>query len=473
MHEVDLDITGAGMSKLRNGHACRCSLAKGEGVKAFMKEDNIKKMLKNARKGMKATVKLDREEIDHNRMHGSGLMVGGKFSLKHAAKNAHVGRKLGNLAKKAAPYAAAELSADMFGPETAPFAYEMTNAAVGGSVKRKVIDLIEDIGENAPRKKGISRVRQAVDLVERMRKPKGGKIHVKKALHSIAHSKPAQALKKKAIDKGGDMIKKQLVEHGVPPALANMAVKHGTKAADKATGGKIHVKKALHHIAHSKPVQALKKKALDKGGEIIKQQLVDHGVPAPLANLAVKHGTKAADKATGGAVTTRSSSRAAAKSAPANIDWGSDDESEEETAPQKAPPKRRRKKNPNVTPSCSNAGSTLAKCSKVRGGSAGPDSYTYGSGAGPNAYAYGGSAGPNAVAYGGSAGPNARMYGGSSGPSGGSIGGPEPAITNVGAGGTFISQRNPALRSQPMGAHWYFATQFPPAYANMILNSKT
>ena len=43
----------------------------------------------------------------------------------------------------------------------------------GASVKRKVIDLIEDIGENKPRKRGESRVRQAIDLVETMRKPRG------------------------------------------------------------------------------------------------------------------------------------------------------------------------------------------------------------------------------------------------------------------------------------------------------------
>lgn len=43
----------------------------------------------------------------------------------------------------------------------------------GSSVKRKVVDLIEDIGENRPRKRGESRVRQAIDLVERMRKPGG------------------------------------------------------------------------------------------------------------------------------------------------------------------------------------------------------------------------------------------------------------------------------------------------------------
>lgn len=43
----------------------------------------------------------------------------------------------------------------------------------GASVKRKVVDLIEDIGENRPRKRGESRVRQAIDLVETMRKPRG------------------------------------------------------------------------------------------------------------------------------------------------------------------------------------------------------------------------------------------------------------------------------------------------------------
>ncbi len=45
--------------------------------------------------------------------------------------------------------------------------------------KRQVIDLIEDIGENKARKRGESRVREAIDLVETMRRPgrgTGGKI---------------------------------------------------------------------------------------------------------------------------------------------------------------------------------------------------------------------------------------------------------------------------------------------------------
>lgn len=43
--------------------------------------------------------------------------------------------------------------------------------------KRRVVDLIEDIGENKARKRGESRVREAIDLVETMRRPhRGGKI---------------------------------------------------------------------------------------------------------------------------------------------------------------------------------------------------------------------------------------------------------------------------------------------------------
>ena len=42
--------------------------------------------------------------------------------------------------------------------------------------KRRVVDLIEDIGQDKPRKRGESRVREAIDLVETMRKPRGGKI---------------------------------------------------------------------------------------------------------------------------------------------------------------------------------------------------------------------------------------------------------------------------------------------------------
>jgi len=92
---------------------------------------------------------------------GAGLMAGGKLKMKHVtgaiksiAGNKHVQKAAMDALKSA------------MGGEG------IYAGAHGGSVKRKVIDLIEDIGENKPRKRGESRVREAIDLVETMRKPR-------------------------------------------------------------------------------------------------------------------------------------------------------------------------------------------------------------------------------------------------------------------------------------------------------------
>ena len=246
MHPVHLaDMSKAVLSKLRNGHAVRAMLgAKGHGVGAILGEDNLKKLLKAGKRGAKAVIKLGAEELHANRAGGTGIMAGGKFSFKHAAKSVNKGLKsvaknpivqdvvssaAGDLAAAAAPelgplgYAGAA-----YGTKKAMDAYagsgfvaggalghpdhvggklkmkkvgktlkkvagnktvqsvakKAAEAAIdaamasggeglyagrgasGGSAKRKVIDLIEDIGENRPRKRGESRVRQAIDMIE-------------------------------------------------------------------------------------------------------------------------------------------------------------------------------------------------------------------------------------------------------------------------------------------------------------------
>ena len=123
---------------------------------------------------------------------GSGLAEGGKLKMKsitHAigsvAKNPTVQKVAIDTLKGAMSgegmFAGAKGGATLHkGPDgkwTADPMHTMgPRVKVGGSVKRKVVDLIEDIGENAPRKKGESRVRQAIDLVEKMRKPRGGAV---------------------------------------------------------------------------------------------------------------------------------------------------------------------------------------------------------------------------------------------------------------------------------------------------------
>lgn len=212
-HPVHLTgLSKAQMSRLRNGHACRCGLgSKGEGVSAHLGIDNIKKLMKAAKKGAKSTLRLGKEEIDANQMHGTGLVAGGKL-------------KIGKTLKK------------------------------------------------------------------------------------IGKSPVVQALKKEALSEGSDMAKAALVDAGVPAPIANAAVKAGSKKIDKATGGKLKVGKTLKKVAHSKPVQSLKKKAIEKGREYIadkaEQELEKRGVPPGLARAAAKKGSKLGakqlDKATGG-----------------------------------------------------------------------------------------------------------------------------------------------------------------------------
>jgi len=459
MHEVDLDVTGAGMSKLRNGHSCRCGL--GGSVKAFLSEGNIKKMLKNARKGSKAVIKLSKEEIDHNRAHGSGIMEGGKFSLKHAAKSvshaakkAHVGKTIKNAAtskpgRMALSGLAAELAGDTLGPEAAPAAYEFTNAALGG------------------------------------------KFSFKHAAKSVAHSKPAQAIKKKAINYAADKMQDKMEEYGVPKGISKAVTKAAAKKVDKSTGGKFSFKHAAKSVAHSKPAQNLKKQALKKIGDEAKKQMISHGVPGPIANAVTKAATKKADKASGGRISKEKRRKqlqgkknlgratqaeleelqhltgvrqteptATPPASEPDIDWGSSDEETVAQAPRRRG--RARAQGP-VSESCTDAGKTLRKCaSRNVGGAMGPS--PAGGAFGPNAARYGGTLGPNSVAYGGAMGPNAVSYGSS-------IGTPQQRITNVGAGGTLLSCRNPALRSQPYSANFYMHTQLPPALAELMLNN--
>jgi hypothetical protein len=58
------------------------------------------------------------------------------------------------------------------------------------------------------------------------------------------------------------------------------------------------------------------------------------------------------------------------------------------------------------------------------------------------------------------------VAGGAIGPSPGMTG-----ITNVGAGGSLLCMRNPALRSQADSENFFFHTEFPPALAERMEGS--
>jgi len=231
-HPVNLTgLSPAQMSRLRNGHACRCSMgSRGEGISAFLGEDNIKKLMKAGRKGAKATISLAKHELEKNRMEGSGLVSGGRHHHHHH----HGLKKLGHALKK------------------------------------------------------------------------------------IGKSPVVQALKKEAINEGSAMAKTALEDAGIPPSVANKMVNAGSKKLDKSTGGLIEGGRHHHHhhglkhlgkqILHSKPVQDLKRKGIERGRKMIEEraqeELEKRGVPPGLARAAAKQGSKAGakqlDKSTGG-----------------------------------------------------------------------------------------------------------------------------------------------------------------------------
>lgn len=105
---------------------------------------------------------------------GSGMAEGGKLKMKHLT--GAISSIAGNKHVQNAAIDALKSMAGGEGMFAGARGDGMFAGARGGDVKRKVVDLIEDIGEDKPRKKGESRVREAIDLVEKMRKPRGGAV---------------------------------------------------------------------------------------------------------------------------------------------------------------------------------------------------------------------------------------------------------------------------------------------------------
>jgi len=312
-HPVNLTgLSPAQMSRLRNGHACRCSMgSKGEGISAFLGEDNIKKLMKAGRKGAKATISLAKHELEKNRMEGSGLVSGGRHHHHHH----HGLKKLGHALKKVGKSPVVQaLKKEAINEGSAMAKTALQDAGIPPSVANKMV--------NAGSKK---LDKSTGGLIE------GGRHHhhhhgFKHLGKQILHSKPVQDLKRKGIEKGRKMLEEraqeELEKRGVPSGVARTIAKQGSKAGakqlDKSTGGLIEGGRHHHHhhglkhfgkqILHSKPVQDLKRKGIEKGRKMLEEraqeELEKRGVPSGVARTIAKQGSKAGakklDKSTGG-----------------------------------------------------------------------------------------------------------------------------------------------------------------------------
>lgn len=207
MRDVQIKkLSKAQLSRLRNGHGCKCEMA-GAGMahdNVRMSDANIQKLIKGAGKGKACIVSLSPEEREDNKVHGTGLMVGGKGMFSNLAKKGlDMAKKEGMKQLKKHGPELLDKAKDMAikeGTKALSGLADKGKAKIAGGGRRKtkkekVIDLIEDIAENPPKKKGESRVRKAIDTVESM---EGGSFWGKKGHFLGKHSgarKLAKALK--------------------------------------------------------------------------------------------------------------------------------------------------------------------------------------------------------------------------------------------------------------------------------------
>lgn len=153
------------------------------------------------------------------------------------------------------------------------------------SVKRRAIDLIEDIGENKPRRHGESRVRQAIDLVETMRKPLFGRGGPPAPPSRLPSSNLATAGMSTRAGIGGSGMgylgesERQMEGTGMTLSHFRNHARFGPALHDIQGGGRrgLHsVRHAFEHITHgvASHAKALGKKAISQG--------LDYGTPAAL-----------------------------------------------------------------------------------------------------------------------------------------------------------------------------------------------
>ncbi len=397
MHPVHLaDMSKAVLSKLRNGHAVRAMLgAKGHGVGAILGEDNLKKLLKAGKRGAKAVIKLGAEELHANRAGGTGIMAGGKFSFKKAAKSVNKAAKkvAGNpIVQDVVATTAGEL-ATAAAPELGPLGY--AGASYG---TKKALDAYAGSGFVAG---------GALGHPEHV----GGKIKMKKigkTIKHIANNKNVQSVAKKA------------AEAAIEAAMASGG--EGFVA-----GGKIDPRKLagegfnFHHLHHSGAV--------------------------PVEGTAYMHSMLDGQ---GGKIKMKKIGKTIGKIA----------------------------KNKNVQSVAKKAAEAAIDAAMASGGE--------GLYAGRGLYASGGSAKRKVIDLIEDIGENRprksgesrvrqaidlvesklRARGGAIGPQMGRSG-----ITNVGAGGSLLCMRNPALRPQADSENFFFHTEFPPALAERMEGS--
>ncbi len=145
MPAVELEkMSGGALSKLRNGHPCRCALAKhaGSGHKVIMGEGKIKDLIKAGKRGAKKTMSLTKEEIEENKIKGTGLMAGGRVrSAIHAEGGKIKVKKVIKKVLKSKPVQAAKKAGMR---ELASMAEEgLEEAGVPGPVAKASVKAIE------------------------------------------------------------------------------------------------------------------------------------------------------------------------------------------------------------------------------------------------------------------------------------------------------------------------------------------
>ncbi len=470
MHPVHLaDMSKAVLSKLRNGHAVRAMLgAKGHGVGAILGEDNLKKLLKAGKRGAKAVIKLGAEELHANRAGGTGIMSGGKFSFKHAAKSVNKGLK--SVAKNpvfqdVVATTAGEL-ATAAAPELGPLGY--AGASYG---TKKALDAYAGSGFVAG---------GALGHPEHV----GGKIKMKKigkTIKHIANNKNVQSVAKKAAEAAieaamasggegfvaggkfklpkGSMTHGNMMIHNDSVTMPKEMIQRLGLPTGRVDGGKLKMKKigkTIKHIANNKNVQSVAKKAAEAaidaamasgegfvaGGKLDARKL--RSAFGPMHNML--------DEQTGhgGKIKMKKIGKTIGKIA----------------------------KNKNVQSVAKKAAEAAIEAAMASGGE--------GLYAGRGLYASGGSAKRKVIDLIEDIGENRprksgesrvrqaidlvesklRARGGAIGPQSGRSG-----ITNVGAGGSLLCMRNPALRPQADSENFFFHTEFPPALAERMEGS--
>ncbi len=207
MHDVQIkQLSKAQLSRLRNGHGCKCELA-GKGMahnNVRMSDANVQKLIKGAGKGKASIVSLSQEEREDNKVHGTGLMDGARKAMSGFAKS-KAGKSLMKQGAKAA-----------------------TNLAKREAAKRGIsnplLDQVIDAGAH-----------------EAVKAATGGNLlsSAMKAGKKFAGSKAGKNLMKQGTKAATNLAKKELKKRGVSNPLVDQLVDAGASEALKAANAKL------------------------------------------------------------------------------------------------------------------------------------------------------------------------------------------------------------------------------------------